>query len=191
MMYTWGQVIRKKYEKKYFVCILKINEERSRIRSSIRQRYGSGSAPKCHGSPTLLSRLCPETSTKFYVHEFGFGLLVLYTSTPWYIGRCCPSGMDTGPLCSPARLPGARRPYFNIDDQPSVSEWLHVVGFGKGKSSPRVQVVHGAHASCSLHASWADKTKGRSQMVRCDNNKKIYTKKTGTLEGTEHLRTQL
>jgi hypothetical protein len=25
---------------------------------SVSQRYGSGSAPKCHGSPTLLSAVC-------------------------------------------------------------------------------------------------------------------------------------
>ncbi len=51
LVWRWcacGQVI--------FFCILKVKEERSRIRSrggSISQRYGSGSAPKCHGSPTL------------------------------------------------------------------------------------------------------------------------------------------
>jgi hypothetical protein len=48
--------------KKKKICILKINEESSRTRSWIRSRIhqsavrirGSGSAPKCHGSPTLI-----------------------------------------------------------------------------------------------------------------------------------------
>jgi hypothetical protein len=42
-------------KKKKIFCILKVNKERSRIQSWIRtQRYGSGSTPKCHESPTLV-----------------------------------------------------------------------------------------------------------------------------------------
>jgi hypothetical protein len=46
-----GNLREKNMEKKYFFCTLQINEERSRIQSWIRI---PGSAPKCHGSPTLL-----------------------------------------------------------------------------------------------------------------------------------------
>ncbi len=44
-----------------FFCILKVTEQRSRIRihkSEVRIR-GSGTAPKCHGSPTLLEYRIP------------------------------------------------------------------------------------------------------------------------------------
>ncbi len=66
----------KKYEKNIVFCIHKVTEERSRIRSWIMTRirirnriwinlsevrnWGSGSALKCHGSPTLVT-----TSEKF------------------------------------------------------------------------------------------------------------------------------
>jgi hypothetical protein len=50
---------KKKYENNFF-CILEVAEERSRIRSRIRQSEvqnpGFGSAPKCHRFPTLLER---------------------------------------------------------------------------------------------------------------------------------------
>ncbi len=98
-----------------------------------------------------------KPQTRLYTHEFSSGLFVLYPSAPWYRQMLPLWYGHSAPLCSPARLPGARRPYFNIDDQLSVSEWLHVVGFGKGKSSPRVQVVHTelmhhhAHAQCMHH----------------------------------------
>ncbi len=56
IMCLWARY--KKNIKKYFFCILKINEERSRIRSRIHlseeRIRGSGSAPNCPGSPTLL-----------------------------------------------------------------------------------------------------------------------------------------
>ncbi len=56
-----GKLKEKLWEKVKFFGILKVAEERSRIRSWIRIRYsevrirGSGSAPKCHGSPTMLN----------------------------------------------------------------------------------------------------------------------------------------
>ncbi len=59
--------MRKKYGKKIIFCILKVIEERSRIRSWIWIQIrihqsevwirGSGSTPKCHGSPTLVKRV--------------------------------------------------------------------------------------------------------------------------------------
>ncbi len=64
MMCLWA---RKKYEKKYFfLCILTINEERSRTGVGSE----SGSAPKCHGSPTLLK----STMNKKIIDYFGLGL---------------------------------------------------------------------------------------------------------------------
>jgi hypothetical protein len=61
MMCLWASY-KKKYGKNIFFCILKTIEERSRIWSWIRIRIqlsevrirGSGSAPKCHGSPTVV-----------------------------------------------------------------------------------------------------------------------------------------
>ncbi len=46
----------KKNVKKIFFCILKVTEERSRIRKSEERIRGSVSrfAQKCHGSPTLI-----------------------------------------------------------------------------------------------------------------------------------------
>jgi hypothetical protein len=71
MMCLWAS-FKKKYGKQNFLCILKINEGRSRIRSWIRihfsQRYGSGDPdPDPHQNvtdPTLLymTRYPPEPS---------------------------------------------------------------------------------------------------------------------------------
>jgi hypothetical protein len=52
------KVIKRKTEKKkkqFFVGVLEVNDENSRIGSgSISLRHGSRSVPKCHGSATLL-----------------------------------------------------------------------------------------------------------------------------------------
>jgi hypothetical protein len=62
-MCLWVSYKEKKYEKNFF-CILKVSEERSRIRSSdpkldpdpLVRGTIPGTAPKCHGSPTLKER---------------------------------------------------------------------------------------------------------------------------------------
>jgi hypothetical protein len=59
---------RKNMKKKIFFCILKVTEEgigsgvgsRTETKTasgSSNQRCGSGSAPKCHGSPALVSNM--------------------------------------------------------------------------------------------------------------------------------------
>ncbi len=66
--------LKKKYEEKKSVfCSLKVTEERSRIRSRNRSRirihysevriWGSGSVPKCQGSPTLLYNVYYSSSS--------------------------------------------------------------------------------------------------------------------------------
>jgi hypothetical protein len=51
------KVISRKKLRKFFVGVLKVNDEKSRIRSRIHlseaRLCGSGSVPKCHGSAAL------------------------------------------------------------------------------------------------------------------------------------------
>jgi hypothetical protein len=92
MMCLWASY--KKNMKKCFFCILKINEERSPIRSWIRiririhwseeriRRSGSGSAPKCHGSPNtgFLDAFCyMEVSERVYFDVHYLIFLLFYS----------------------------------------------------------------------------------------------------------------
>ena len=75
MMCLWASYKKKIWKQQNVFCILKINEERSRIRScfwiwihwsEIRIR-GPGSAQNCHRSPTLLTNFFPVQIHKYYV----------------------------------------------------------------------------------------------------------------------------
>jgi hypothetical protein len=54
-MYLRKVISRKTWKKLFFVGVLKVKDENSRIRMS--QRHGSGSVPKCPGSATLLGTM--------------------------------------------------------------------------------------------------------------------------------------
>jgi hypothetical protein len=64
---------RKKYENNFFY-ILKVTEERSRIRSRIRIHY-SGYAPKCHGSP---NNACPTDIIMMWIGSSGSVMILDY-----------------------------------------------------------------------------------------------------------------
>ncbi len=103
----WLLASYKKKIWKYFFCILKIIEERNRIRSWIwirihnSQRYlrirGSGFAPKCHGSPTLLCTL-----SALWWGEPGWG------RDDWRpAAECCPGCRGTREMPPRMSPPGA------------------------------------------------------------------------------------
>jgi hypothetical protein len=62
-----GKLKEKKYEEEKNIFFASLKSMKKGVRSgvgsgsgSISQRYGSGSAPKCHGSPTLIFSLAVQ-----------------------------------------------------------------------------------------------------------------------------------
>ncbi len=128
----------KKYEEKNIFCILE--EERSRIQSWIRgSGTGSGSAPKCHGSPTLAWSLQHwREGRSLYIADLSLTLVSIFQGS----GECSagvPGGGDPGQesggeICNPACLASARqvvnRSFILIfsfqNSNMNIEQWRHM-----------------------------------------------------------------